>query len=717
MRTPLKTVKTLNFARPAPLSFSPRRSGGLRFLVDKISTGPFFFAELAYINKEKIRQVKRRRRSSAEAVFPFETNETKMTSKENAAENLVPVETPRSESALNTAAERSDCPSTAAVGEICSLESSEKPDSVVAVEKLAAEIAARPDAPEPGWTFSIASLGCPKNLVDAETMVGRLTALGGEMTTDAESVDVFILNTCGFLRSARDEAAEFIADAVEEKAVEDVRFLLVAGCAVVSDGQDLSARFPEVDVWLSPYDEAKIVDVVCELFAETKNAETAQAGGVEKNGETGKSARIGKAEKNKEAEKAGEIAVARQARFLYSPSRNLTLDDSLRTPLTAPSVAYLKIADGCDRFCSYCAIPNIRGRFVSKPLEAVVDEAERLAARGVRELVLIAQETTFWGCDLFGEPRLAQLLATLKEKNWFDWIRVLYAYPQHWGRDLTSLYRLEEPGTTSILPYVDVPLQHCNSKLLKKMNRRVDKAQTEELLARLREEIPGLVLRTSLIVGFPGETEAAYRELVDFVEKWKFERAGVFKFSAEPGTPAAEMDEQVPEETKRRRYEILCAKQERISRRFARSFIGRTVDVALDSRGVSDGGTTMRNVCVGRTYAEAPDVDPLVYVTGRDLEVGSVVRCEVVETQGLDLIAVPVDSEKIFVPKAERRAAAEREEAARARELGLEPPKKTAPKKTSTGGKNGKNGKPGGWRKGGKNGKSGGWRKGGKNAD
>ncbi len=645
-----------------------------------------------------------------------------MPTKENAAENLIPVETPSAESANNPAVDAalvaSASPLTVEVGEICPLEATEKPASVVAVERLVAEIAARPDAPAPGWTFSVASLGCPKNLVDAETMVGRLAALGGEMAPDAENVDVFLLNTCGFLRSARDEAAEFIAEAVAEKAAGGVRFLLVSGCAVVSDGEELAARFPEVDAWLSPFDEAKIVDVVCELFAQ--EGETQVHCVATEDGEL----------ETAQAETVETPVVVAPSRFLYTPSRNLTLDDSLRTPLTAPNVAYLKIADGCDRFCAYCAIPKIRGRFVSKPLETIVDEAERLAVAGVRELVLIAQETTFWGSDLFGEPRLAQLLATLKEKNWFDWIRVLYTYPQHWGSDLTSLYRLEAPGTTSILPYVDVPLQHCNSELLKKMNRRVDKAQTEDLLAKLREEIPGLVLRTSLIVGFPGETDAAYQELVDFVEKWKFERAGVFEFSAEPGTPAAAMDGQVPDEIKRRRLERICAKQERISRRFARSFIGRTVDVMLDSRGVSDGGTTMRNVCVGRTYAEAPDVDPLVYVTGRDLEVGNVVRCEIVDAQGLDLIAVPVDPEKIFVSKDERRIAAEREEAARLRELGLEPPKKQAPKKTANGAKGGKNGgwkkdggkggpkggKSGGWKKGGgKGGKSGGWKKGGGN--
>lgn len=656
-----------------------------------------------------------------------------MPTKENAAENLIPVETPSAESANNPAVEGAPAacasPSTVEVGEICPLETAtEKPASVVAVEKLVAEIAARSDAPSPGWTFSVASLGCPKNLVDAETMVGRLAALGGEMTPEAESVDVFLLNTCGFLRSARDEAAEFIAEAIAEKAAGGVRFLLVSGCAVVSDGEELAARFPEVDAWLSPFDEAKIVDVVCELFAQEgetrahcvepetdEAAEVAEVAQTTKNGENSEDAQTG-------GTGAVETPVVAPSRFLYTPSRNLTLDDSLRTPLTAPNVAYLKIADGCDRFCTYCAIPKIRGRFVSKPLETIVDEAERLAVAGVRELVLIAQETTFWGSDLFGEPHLAQLLATLKEKNWFDWIRVLYTYPQHWGSDLTSLYRLEAPGTTSILPYVDVPLQHCNSELLKKMNRRVDKAQTEDLLAKLREEIPGLVLRTSLIVGFPGETDAAYQELVDFVEKWKFERAGVFEFSAEPGTPAAAMDGQVPDEIKRRRLERICAKQERISRRFSRSFIGRTVDVMLDSRGVSDGGTTMRNVCVGRTYAEAPDVDPLVYVTGRDLEVGSVVRCEIVDAQGLDLIAVPVDPEKIFVSKDERRIAAEREEAARFRELGLEPPKKQAPKKAPgpKGGKGGdwkkggaKGGKNGGWKKGGKSGKPGGWKKGG----
>lgn len=525
------------------------------------------------------------------------------------------------------------------------------------------------DASKPlaGAICAIASLGCPKNLVDSESLVGRLLKLGAELAgDDAEQVDFFLLNTCGFLRSARAEAEEYVEQALQQKKEGAIRFLIVTGCAVVSDGEDLAEKFPDVDAWLSPFDEAKIGEIALELLEEKTKSEQ-------------------NAEKTPERKPtlnvlAPEQVVEATKRFYYTPAKTLTLDDSDRTTLTAPHVAYLKIADGCDRFCTYCAIPNIRGRYVSKPLESIVEESNRLADQGVRELVLIAQETTFWGADLYGKPDLKRLLATLKEKNRFDWIRVLYTYPLFWDADLTALFKLEEPGTTSILPYVDVPLQHCNSELLRKMNRRVDKAQTEELLARFREEIPNVVLRTSLIVGFPGETERNYQELLDFVAKWKFERAGVFKFSAEPGTPAAQMENQVPQDVIDRRYERLYARQEHISRNFATNQRGKTLDVILDSRAVAESGATMRNVCIGRTYADAPDVDPVVYVTGRDLELGKPTKCEIVEAQGLDLIAVPVDPEKIFVSKEERREAYEREEAQAARAQGTDRRKKKTSK-------------------------------------
>ncbi len=509
--------------------------------------------------------------------------------------------------------------------------------------------------PLSGVVCSIASLGCPKNLVDSETIVGRLVALGAEFSAEADSVDLFLVNTCGFLRSARAEAEECVERALALKAAGNIRFVIVAGCVVVSDGEELAAKYPEVDAWLSPYDESKIGDVAVALFQGGASSEDASR------------------EPNALNVLAPDQVAA--AKFYCNPTRRLTLDDSRRTLLTAPHVAYLKIADGCDRFCSYCSIPNIRGRYVSKPFETVLDEAARLADSGVRELVLIAQETTFWGSDLYGRPDLKRLLSALKEKNLFDWIRVLYAYPLFWDSELTSLFKMEESGT-SILPYIDVPLQHCDDELLKKMNRKVDKAQIEDLLATFRAEIPNVVLRTSLIVGFPGETDAMYQELVDFVEKHRFERAGVFAFSPEPGTPAAKMDDQVPDEIKSRRFDRLYAKQERISRQYARTFIGKTIDVMLDSRGVSEGGSIMRNVCIGRTVADAPDVDPVVYVTGRDLELGVLTPCEVVDAQGVDLIAVPVDPDKLFVSKEERRESYERAEAREYREKGLEPPQR-----------------------------------------
>ena len=495
-------------------------------------------------------------------------------------------------------------------------------------------------------------MGCPKNLVDSETTIGRLVALGSELTFDSERVDFFLLNTCGFLRSARAEAEERIEEALALKATGGIRYLLVAGCAVVSDGEELSAKYPGVDAWLSPYDESKIGEIATSLLERKAPGEAADG-----------------------SEDASPLPVltpeqVAAAKFHCNPARNLALDDSSRVSLTAPHIAYLKIADGCDRFCSYGAIPNRRGRYVSKPFETILAEAGRLADSGVRELVLIAQETTFWGGDLYGAPDLKRLLIALKEKNAFDWIRVLYAYPLFWDSELTSLFRMEEPGKTSILPYVDLPLQHCNSDLLRKMNRKVDKAQTEELLAKLREEIPNLVLRTTFMVVFPGETDAAFQELAEFVEKWRFERAGVFEFSPEPGTVAAKMDDQVPPEIKRRRFERLSAKLERVSRQFARSFVGKSLDVMIDAPCVSDNGTPMRNVRVGRTVADAPDVDPIVYVTGRDLELGVPTPCEIVDAQGLDLIAVPLDPAKLYVSKEERREAAERAEGETGRKKG-----------------------------------------------
>lgn len=515
----------------------------------------------------------------------------------------------------------------------------------------------------PVKTASIASLGCPKNLVDSESMVGRLKAAGYVMTTEADVVDLFLINTCGFLRSARQEAEEYIREALKQKRAGAIRRLVVSGCAVVSDGAELARLYPGVDAWIGPNDESRIVEIVesapASAVSEAPTSDEADPSSTEETPlptlDVLTPSEVERARK--------ELADASNTRVFASSFRNLTLDDSVRAPLTAPHVAYLKIADGCDRFCSYCAIPNIRGRYVSKPYEAILDEAKRLADSGVRELVLIAQETTFWGSDLYGKPDLSRLLAALKERNLFDWIRVLYTYPLFWDDELIGLFKREEPGTTSILPYVDIPLQHCNSELLKRMNRRVDKAQTEELLARLRENIPELVLRTSFIVGFPGETDEMFQELLEFVEKQRFERVGVFEFSPEPGTPAFAMPDQVDATTKKRRFDRLYARQERVSRQVARGQVGKTLDVILDSFAIAESGEPMANVCLGRTAADAPDVDPVVYVTGRNLVPGEILSCEIVDASGLDLVAVPADPERIYVPKSERRDARQKEEA------------------------------------------------------
>jgi ribosomal protein S12 methylthiotransferase len=493
--------------------------------------------------------------------------------------------------------------------------------------------------------MSIVSLGCPKNLVDSESMTGRLQASGYVITTDEPAVDLFLLNTCGFLRSARAEAEEYIQQALKEKAAGNIERLVVTGCAVVSDGAELAASYPEVDAWIGPNDERRIIEIVDSLLEEPESADAER---VELNVLTAEEADSARAQAD------AQPSVAAPRLFL-TPTKQLTLDDTVRATLTEPHVAYLKIADGCDRFCSYCAIPKIRGRYVSKPFETILDESRALADRGVRELVLIAQETTFWGADLYGKPDLARLLAALKDRNDFDWIRVLYTYPLFWEKELTSLFKLEESGTTSILPYIDIPLQHCNSELLRRMNRRVDKVETEELIARLREEIPDVVLRTTFIVGFPGETDEMFHELVDFVERSRFERAGVFQFSPEPGVPASSMPDQVDEKTKSRRLARLFARQERISHQFARELVGTTLDVLLDSRAIAENGEPMKNVCVGRTRADAPDVDPVVYVTGRNLKPGEMLPCEIVDVAGLDLVAIPADPKRLFIPKSEGR--------------------------------------------------------------
>ena len=460
-------------------------------------------------------------------------------------------------------------------------------------------------------TFSFVSLGCPKNLVDSESMFGILLSRGYELVSEDIPADLVLINTCGFIADAREEAAAEITRALQRKKKGEVSRVVVCGCLIPAGGEKLLERFPGVDAWVGPFDEPKIAEITGTL--PTVSRAVPSAGG-------------------------GTLPVV-QPSFHHHRRRTLSFFDKVRLTLTQPHVAYLKIAEGCDRFCSYCAIPGIRGRFVSKPLEVIEEELDTLAESGVREVVLIAQETTFWGSDLEGGYRLADLLRCLREKNAVDWIRVLYAYPTGWNEDLIAQFAVPKtPGQTWVLPYIDLPLQHSCDRILKRMNRQTGCAETEELLSRLRESIPDLVLRSTFIVGFPGETEEEFQELLAFVRRQRFERCGVFAYSAEKGTPAAAFEDQIDPETKQRRREELYKVTTEISRRFAESRVGTRTDVLVDAPAVDKEGGIAEKMLFGRSWAEAPDIDPVIYVT-TDAEPGEMVNAEIVLPSGLDLIA------------------------------------------------------------------------------
>ena len=422
-------------------------------------------------------------------------------------------------------------------------------------------------------SFSLVSLGCPKNLVDSEQCVFALQQTGLEFRTEVADSELVVLNTCGFLQSARNEAREYIRALIDLKAQGSIRRIAVRGCMpTIENIERLAVEFPDVDEWFG-------------------------------------------------------IPAASE----HSAPRHL---------LTEKHVAYLRIADGCSRRCAYCTIPAIRGKFRSVPEEAIIQEAHRLAESGVKELVVIAQETTFWGSDLYGKPQLTALLRKLEEIDGIRWIRLMYTYPQFFEDDLLDLFA----SGGKLLPYIDMPLQHANDEILRQMNRRVTKSEMEELLGKLRTRIPNLVLRTSFIVGFPGETDAMFQELLRFADRWQFERAGVFRYSVERGTPAAGLTPKVPAKTLDRRYDQLYKICEKHSLAWANRQKGKIVEVQIDGNYVDESGYKEAQLFVGRTVADAPDIDPVVYVTGHQLSSGSLIECEILETEGCDLVGVAISS-------------------------------------------------------------------------
>ena len=442
-------------------------------------------------------------------------------------------------------------------------------------------------------TYAFVSLGCPKNLIDSERMLGALSLDGYSLVSEPDGADFVIVNTCGFIQSARDESKGVINEMLELKRNGRTKGLIVAGCLPERLGGSLLDEMPEIDHIVGVFGREEITRVAHRL-----------------------------------------VGGAREQRELFRPAPIRALDDRSRLRITPAHFAYLKISEGCDRTCTFCAIPRMRGKHATKPMESVIAEARELAADGVRELNIVAQDTTYYGMDLYGEVRLAELLKQLEQIDGIDWIRLMYLYPIHFTDQLIDTIA----GSTKIIPYLDMPLQHINDTMLKRMQRRVNKADSVALVQKLRERIPNLVMRTTFVVGFPGETDAQFRELQDFVADIKFERMGVFTYSLEPDTPAAKLPDHLPEEVKQARLDELMATQQQIAFNFSDSLVGYELDVLIDAHVEDD-------VWVGRTYADAPEIDGNIYVTGAGFNVGDMVPVEITARHDYDLVGEATEFE------------------------------------------------------------------------
>ena len=435
-------------------------------------------------------------------------------------------------------------------------------------------------------TYAFVSLGCPKNLVDSEKMLGTLALDGYALVSDPDGADFVIVNTCGFIESSRQESKAVIEEMLDLKRRGRTKGVIVAGCLPELLGGGLLDEMPDID---------HVVGV------------------------------FGRDEINRVADCL--IGGLREQRELFRPAPITALDDRARLRITPEHFAYLKISEGCDRTCTFCAIPKIRGKHVSKPMEMVTAEARELVGDGVRELVLVAQDTTYYGTDLYGEVRLVPLLRELERIDGIDWIRLMYLYPINFTDELIETIA----GSGTIIPYLDLPLQHINDRVLGRMQRRVDRARTIELVEKLRASIPNLVLRTTLVTGFPGETDEQFAELKDFVVDAEFERMGVFTYSLEPGTAAVKLDGHLPEEIKQARRDELMTVQQEIAFRFGDSLVGYELDVIVDEHVEED-------LWLGRTYADAPDIDGNVLLTGKGIDAGDLVPVEIVGRQEYDLL-------------------------------------------------------------------------------
>ena len=435
------------------------------------------------------------------------------------------------------------------------------------------------------------SLGCPKNQLDAEVMLHELVMAGYEITADETEADVVIINTCGFIESAKKEAIDNILDIAWLKENRDLKGLVVTGCLAERYRNDILDEFPEVDAVLGVGSIHNIVEAVGKVLE-------------------------------------GE-------RYTSFEDKNCVRLGGDRVLTTPEYAAYLKIAEGCDNRCTYCAIPSIRGRFRSRPMEDIIKEAKDLEALGCKELTLVAQDTTRYGQDLYGEYKLAALLHRLSEETNIPWFRILYCYPDKITDELVAEIR----DNDRVCKYIDLPMQHISDGVLKKMNRHGGSTVINDAVFRLRKEIPGVVIRTTFIVGFPGETDEDFNELCEFVNKQRFEHVGVFTYSREEGTPAYNM-EQIDEQIKQDRYDIIMRDQLIINEEYNEKKLGTLVKV------LCEGYDPISETYFGRSAADAPDIDGKIYFTGKKgIKAGTFVDVRIEEVIEYDLCGT---AEKIY---------------------------------------------------------------------
>ena len=430
------------------------------------------------------------------------------------------------------------------------------------------------------------SLGCDKNLVDTEVMLGMLASRGYEMTNDEQEADIIVINTCCFIHDAKEESIQNILEMAEYKKNGSAKALIVTGCMAERYRQEILDEIPEVDEVLGTTAYDRILDAV-------------------------------------------DAALAGQHEVMTADLDALPLPETKRLVTTGGHFAYLKIAEGCDKHCTYCIIPKIRGNFRSVPMERLLKEAQDLAEQGVKELILVAQETTLYGKDLYGEKSLPKLLRELCKISGIRWIRILYCYPEEITDELIQVMK-EEP---KICHYLDLPIQHANDTILKRMGRRTSKQELIDIVQKLRKEIPDICLRTTLITGFPGETQEQHEEVMEFIDTLEFDRLGAFTYSPEEDTPEATFEDQIDEEVKEDRQADIMELQQEIAFDKAEDMIGREVLVMIEGK-VAD-----ENAYVGRTYRDAPNVDGLIFInTDVELISGDFAKVKVTGALDYDLI-------------------------------------------------------------------------------